>query len=78
MKTILTQYEQSVVLLRKRVEALRQKMKCADLTALEVQALEARRRLLSEEIFELERSMKTIALYAAAEQAEKAGDFQCA
>lgn len=78
MEKVLMQYCTGVALLRGRIGALRQEMKNPKLTPLELQSLEARRRLLSEEAHEMEQSMEIISQYATAEQAGKAGGLDCA
>ncbi|WP_298484130.1 hypothetical protein [uncultured Ruminococcus sp.] len=79
MNAMLYQYGISLHLLKSRIEELRQQMKDSRLSPLETQSLEARRRLLSEEVHEIEQVMETILPYSDAEAAvEQAGDSFCA
>ncbi|WP_295218506.1 hypothetical protein [Ruminococcus sp.] len=79
MEAILCNYRTSLSLLKSRIEELRQKMKDPQLSPLEVQSLEARRRLLSEEAHEIEQVIGTILPYVdAGSAAEQAGDCFCA
>ncbi len=63
MKNMLTQYEESIRLVRDRIAFLRMQMKESGRSPMEQQMLESRRRLLSEEAHEMEQSREKILLY---------------
>ncbi len=78
MKTILRNCRTSQALLRGRIAQLRVQMKNPKLSPVEVQRLDVRRRLLSEEAHELGRIAETIQPYLAhTAAAEYAGDAYC-
>lgn len=66
MKNMLTQYEESIRLVRDRIAFLRMQMKESGRSPMEQQMLESRRRLLSEEAHEMEQSREKILLYVEA------------
>lgn len=79
METILCSYRISLGLLKRRIEELRMQIKSPQISPADVQALESRRRLLSEEAHDIERIMEAILPYVDAETAaEQAGDCVCA
>lgn len=78
MKTIWMNCRTSQELLRNRITQLRAQMKDPNLSPVEVQRLDVRRRLLSEEAHELGRIAETIQPYLAhTAVAECAGDAYC-
>lgn len=77
MQKMWEDYAKEVQVLRERIAELREVLQRDNKTMapLERQELEARKRLLSEEVRDMERSMADIAVYA---ENEKAGESACA
>ena len=76
MQKMWEDYAQEVQVLRERIAELREVLqRDKTMAPLERQELEARKRLLSEEVRDMERSMADIAVYA---ENEKAGESACA
>lgn len=77
MQKMWEDYAKEVQVLRERIAELRGVLQRDNKTMapLERQELEARKRLLSEEVRDMERSMADIAVYA---ENEKAGESACA
>ncbi|MGN1404370.1 MAG: hypothetical protein ACI4XB_08615 [Ruminococcus sp.] len=77
MKAILDSYRNSLRLLECRIEELRQQVKDTRLSPLEAQSLEARRRILCEEVHEIEQAIGCILPYVRTDAPEQAGDGSC-
>ena len=76
MQKMWEDYAKEVQVLRERIAELREVLqRDKTMAPLERQELEARKRLLSEEVRDMERSMADIAVYA---ENEKAGESACA
>ena len=76
MQKMWEDYAKEVQVLRERIAELREVLqRDKTMVPLERQELEARKRLLSEEVRDMERSMADIAVYA---ENEKAGESACA
>lgn len=76
MQKMWEDYAKEVQVLRERIAELREVLqRDKTMAPLEWQELEARKRLLSEEVRDMERSMADIAVYA---ENEKAGESACA
>lgn len=79
MKQMLIQYQNSQALLKSRIAEIRTQMRNAMLTRAEADALEARRRMLVEEVYEQEQIIRSICDYLVQTGGrEKGGDASCA
>lgn len=79
MEQILIQYRNSQTLLKNRIAEIRMRMRDPMLSAAESDALEARRRMLVEEVYEQEQIIQSICAYVSEKSdAEGNGDVSCA
>lgn len=79
MEQILIQYRNSQTLLKNRIAEIRLQMRDPMLSAAQSDALEARRRMLVEEVYEQEQIIQCISEYLSEKSdAEGNGDVSCA